>query len=97
MSKVRLSKSGWAAWWCPGCDQAHVIPTQGPQAWGFNGSVESPTLMPSVLVHGVPAMGRPTCHSFVTDGKVQFLGDCTHPLAGQTVEIPPFPGELNLD
>lgn len=28
------------------------------------------------------------CHSFVTDGKIQFLADCTHLLAGQTVEIP---------
>jgi hypothetical protein len=29
------------------------------------------------------------CHSFITDGRIQFLGDCTHKLAGQTVEIPP--------
>ena len=28
------------------------------------------------------------CHSFVTDGKIQFLGDCTHHLKGQTVELP---------
>ncbi len=28
------------------------------------------------------------CHSYVTDGKIQFLGDCTHTLAGQTVELP---------
>jgi hypothetical protein len=31
------------------------------------------------------------CHSFVTDGRIQFLGDCTHALAGQTVDLPPFP------
>jgi hypothetical protein len=28
------------------------------------------------------------CHSFVTDGRIQFLADCTHPLAGQTVDLP---------
>ncbi len=28
------------------------------------------------------------CHSFVTDGKIQFLGDCTHALAGKTVDLP---------
>jgi len=28
------------------------------------------------------------CHSFVTDGRIQFLGDCTHTLAGQTVDLP---------
>ena len=33
------------------------------------------------------------CHSFVTDGLIQFLGDCTHALAGQTVDMPPWPGE----
>ena len=31
------------------------------------------------------------CHSFVTDGRIQFLGDCTHSLAGQTVDMPDFP------
>lgn len=31
------------------------------------------------------------CHSFVRDGQIQFLGDCTHALAGKTVslEAPP--------
>jgi hypothetical protein len=28
------------------------------------------------------------CHSFVTDGMIQFLSDCTHALAGQTVPLP---------
>jgi hypothetical protein len=31
------------------------------------------------------------CHSFITDGQIQFLGDCTHPMAGQTVPIPKWP------
>lgn len=34
---------------------------------------------------------QPTvCHSFVRDGKIQFLADCTHVLAGQTVDLPDF-------
>lgn len=33
------------------------------------------------------------CHSFVTDGRIQFLGDCTHALAGQTVPLPAFDSE----
>jgi len=28
------------------------------------------------------------CHSFITDGKIQFLSDCSHELAGTTVDIP---------
>lgn len=31
------------------------------------------------------------CHSFVTRGQIQFLCDCTHHLAGQTVPLPPIP------
>ena len=31
------------------------------------------------------------CHSFVTDGQVHFLSDCTHALAGQTVPLPDWP------
>ena len=30
------------------------------------------------------------CHSFVRDGRIQFLGDCTHALAGQTVDLPDY-------
>jgi hypothetical protein len=36
------------------------------------------------------ASGNPVpsvCHSFVRDGQIQFLGDCTHALAGQTVSL----------
>jgi hypothetical protein len=34
---------------------------------------------------------RRVCHSFVTDGRIQFLGDCTHALAGETVDLPSWP------
>lgn len=34
------------------------------------------------------------CHSFVTDGKILFLGDCTHALAGKTVELPDLPDRM---
>ena len=31
------------------------------------------------------------CHSFVRDGRIEFLTDSTHALAGQTVDLPPWP------
>lgn len=31
------------------------------------------------------------CHSFVTDGQIQFLDDCSHSLVGQTVPLPVWP------
>lgn len=33
------------------------------------------------------------CHSFVVDGVVQFLDDCTHKLAGQSAPIPAWDPE----
>ena len=36
---------------------------------------------------GEKGFGCYICHSFVTNGKIQFLGDCTHALAGQTVDL----------
>ena len=37
---------------------------------------------------GLPSPPSLRCHSFVTDGRIQFLSDCTHALAGQTVPLP---------
>ena len=34
------------------------------------------------------------CHTFITDGMVQFLSDCTHALAGQTLPLPELPPHL---
>lgn len=33
----------------------------------------------------------PLCHSFVPEGRIEFLGDCTHELASTTVDLPPWP------
>ena len=35
------------------------------------------------------------CHSFVVDGQMQMLSDCTHALASQTVPIPPWPRRVD--
>lgn len=61
----------------------------GP-VWTFNGDVEKPTFSPSLVVHEVVHEGkqlRPRCHLFVREGRVQFLTDCGHALAGKTVDL----------
>jgi hypothetical protein len=87
---------------CPGCNCKHIIATKEPQSngavWAFNGDMDKPTFSPSLLIrtgsHATPEYVDPpecpptTCHSFITDGKIQFLGDCTHALKGQTVDLP---------
>lgn len=79
----------WVAFHCPGCEGGHAIPVTGIRAWKWNGSLEKPTLAPSLLVNvGGANPTQPICHSFVTDGKIAFLSDCTHKLVGQTTEVP---------
>jgi hypothetical protein len=80
------------AWlfWCPGCTAPH----QCDHRWGFNGDQEKPTFTGSVLIyavtHGTPdaPVRRPRCHSFVEVGKIRYLPDSTHAMAGKTVELP---------
>lgn len=58
------------------------------KAWSDAGYVG-----PAPTVESVPLV----CHSFVTDGRIQFLGDCTHALAGQTVDLPDLPPYMQDD
>ena len=78
--------------WCPGCDEACVIRTAGdPPTWTWNGNVDAPTISPSINVTYDGADKHTICHSFVRDGSIQFLGDCTHAFAGQTIPLPDWP------
>lgn len=85
----RRERSVWM--WCPGCDDLHRIVLDGPSAWEWNGSEDAPTFTPSILVQGGPR--GIVCHSFVVDGVWQFLGDCTHALAGRHVPMVHLPAD----
>ena len=91
MAKAKLASGNRLHFWCPGCDEAHGVrylrPFPGPD-WAWNHDLERPTISPSILVQGGENM---RCHSYVTDGQIQFLNDCTHSLAGQTVPLPDWP------
>lgn len=67
--------------WCDGCGWEHAL---NPQVHTFNGDFNNPTFSPSLLQNHDP---KRVCHSFVVDGKIQYLGDCFHSLAGQTLEL----------
>jgi hypothetical protein len=100
--KLRSLEGGRVAFWCPGCGYAHHVRVEGDgrPRWHWNGSGDSPTFTPSVLVTyngsdaGQEDAPPACCHSFVTDGKIRFLNDCTHELAGQTVDLPDWPGAM---
>ena len=78
--------------YCPGCGHDHVYYTEKESQyhvlWTFvNGDLEKPTFKASMLVNpnNDPSYNR--CHYFVTDGKIQYLNDCTHNMKGQTIEM----------
>lgn len=96
--------------WCPGCREGHQVYV-GTWTWNgsleqptFTPSVlirghqwpgeEYPEHFKAAHA-AVPAGGETVCHTFVTDGRIQFLGDCTHELAGQTVNLPTWPPVLD--
>jgi hypothetical protein len=72
---------------CPGCNGgSHGVTVKGgPPCWTWNGDVNKPTVSPSLLIN---YSNGQICHFFIRDGKIEYLGDCTHELKGQTVEIP---------
>lgn len=80
------SHYGWSIR-CPACDDWHVL-----SGWSFDGNLERPTFTPSLLVtlRGIDDCGpvEHRCHSFIRDGRIEYLGDCTHAMAGQTVDLP---------
>lgn len=92
LSKILAKSNGNIFFECPACEIPHGINCgdgHGP-VWSWNGDINKPTFSPSVLVdftYGADKK-REVCHSFVVEGTIQFLTDCTHQLAGKTVDIP---------
>ena len=95
VATYELSANGSFWWWCPGCDEPHRVPTQGDKVWKLTMEGDVPTLSPSIHVlpwkSGDPKYkSQPRCHSFIKAGKIEFLSDCEHALAGKTVDLPPW-------
>lgn len=108
MSTAKIERAGEDTWkfWCPGCDSAHVI----SDAWEVDADAGtiSPSVLVYSSKHLINSdlegaaltapeniTTSPQCHSFVTNGRIQFLGDSTHHLAGQTVDIPEWINEAD--
>lgn len=96
--KVKGWKEGMAdlSFFCPGCECDHgvwVRPNKNiltDSCWTWNGSMDKPTFSPSILVQTSYKDVQKVCHSFVKNGQIQYLSDCTHKLAGQTIDLPPY-------
>ncbi|MGL5363721.1 MAG: DUF6527 family protein [Bosea sp. (in: a-proteobacteria)] len=107
--KVYQPFPGTIRFMCPGCDSFHQIQVDGSRGWTWNGDADCPTVSPSIAVSGKRkitddeharimagekvSIPDAMCHSFIKDGQWQFLSDCTHSLAGQTVDLPDWPND----
>lgn len=69
---------------CP-CGKIHAFSAQR-HTW--NGSMDKPTLQPSLLCD----WGEARCHSYMREGQIQFCSD-SYKFAGQTLEIPDWDQE----
>lgn len=91
LSRV-LARGGDGSFWffCPACQKAVRL-----FGWEFDGNFDAPTFSPSVLSVTENLAGkepvRHVCHSFIRGGKIQFLDDCTHEMAGKTVDLAEMP------
>ncbi len=90
MAKFYEIEPGFFWFDCPGCGYGHHVTTKeyrgNTPEWDFNGGLDCPTVSPSLLV--LASFPDTRCHSFIKNGKIQFLSDCFHELAGKTVDLP---------
>ena len=79
------------AFYCPGCEHAHIYYVHGPVTWevDLEKLTATPSLKNTCPDHTDPA--KRCCHLNLTDGKLFFHGDSTHALKGQTVDLPDWP------
>jgi hypothetical protein len=78
---------------CPACQCCHGFDNR----WKFNGNMDKPTFTPSMLVHENKDYREVSkskhghrCHSFVANGEIKYLDDCTHDMKNTTVKLEPF-------
>lgn len=94
--------AGGLSHWCPACGKMHAFALDGKNSsgaqWTWDGNVEFPTFRPSMLIR-VYGGERGTdvkeiCHYILAAGIIDYCGDSTHALSGQSVPLPELPIHL---
>lgn len=95
---------GLRVFWCPGCNDRHVIDAR----WTVTESNGVYTVSPSIVnttghysTGHIPECwckmpGAPfqcvRCHVFIRNNTIEYLGDCSHAMAGKTVPMEHYSG-----
>jgi hypothetical protein len=84
MILTNVENSNMYLFHCPACGHCHYI----NDTWTITGPEDKITVRPSIFVNrGRANPESHACHLYITDGKIQYLDDCTHEYAGSTVEM----------
>lgn len=114
MTPAHLTDPPGLSWWCPGCRDMHAVGLGlDGWTWDGSVAAPTirPSVLVRSVRPGLDEVGRlldaglplpvPTpqvCHSWITAGKIEYLGDCTHELVGQTVPMIERPsGDVSAD
>lgn len=94
--------------WCPACQEMHPLPDGWTFNGDLEKPTFAPSFKHTgkqcVIENGKwtgewvrDANGNAVdwcCHYILTAGQLQFCGDCSHALAGQTIDMPDLPPDL---
>ena len=71
--KLRTCDSERIAFWCPGCERAHVIRigAKPDQGWTFDGNIDAPAFAPSIKV----TYRHPKGHSNENPAPIGYAGE----------------------
>jgi hypothetical protein len=86
---------------CPGCKSEHSVPVllnkKEANHWNWNGDSIKPHVRPSVkhtypdaAYKEHPNLPAFCCHYHITDGNIEYCGDCSHDHSGKTVPMTVF-------
>lgn len=108
-AKLRSVEGGGYTYWCQGCGEPHAVNSGWTFDGNLEAPTFSPSVLVTGVqtvkdergewtgewVRGPDGKALPmVCHTFIKGGMVQFLGDCTHGLADQTLPLPDLPPHL---
>ncbi len=101
--RLRKVEGSHVSFQCPGCGDSHTVPVgAGGWQWNGDLERPTLTPSVLVRSGHYTDRWKPgdecwcgkdygfecyRCHSFVRDGRIEFLSDCSHKLAGQTVDL----------
>ena len=69
--------------YCPACKTIHGFNF----SWSFDQNYFRPTVSPSLLITRGHLDPKYRCHLYIRGGKIEYLRDCSHDLAGKMVDM----------